>query len=635
MLDDDERDDRGFDDDGPDDDGPDLHATLDHLVRVYGLSPAQEDALHELAHLHDAAQQMLAEVIFGAIERREDPATSTALPDATPAIIEALQSGAREAGIDLGLLAHPDVAVALDVVALGGGPGGDMGLRLLADALGPMVPHQVRPAVLWLLGRSEDRAGFALEAERAYESALGIDPAFGPALESLAALANDRGDAARAMMLLDRAGIDASDGSYQMLLTYRSDDVVPIRRNDPCWCGSGRKVKQCHRGGPPLPLRRRATWLYHKASAFLQDGPWRYDILELAQERGRYSGDRGVIEALGDPLVMSAMLFEGGVLEAYADTRGPLLPADEFDLALKWINVDRGLYEVEEVERGVGMAVRNVLDGERVFVHEVLGSQDVHVGMLFVSLVLPVDDERFGFFGGIEPVSLTQRPEVIDLLDSCPEPIELVAMMTDRFAPTTFTTTTGDLLEPTTAVIKVAGRRSIAKAFTEVFGPGEDGQWTVGVDAGPIEEGQTIGGLLEVSGREVTISTMSVNRLDLILAVIEDTGLEFAVVSEERVDVNALLADRAVSGSAPARPLPAGPDLQDPQIAAVLEQAVRQYEERWLDEHIPALGGVTPREAAADPIRRRDLIALLNSFPTGEPGLMNTERLRGALALDK
>ena len=62
-----------------------------------------------------------------------------------------------------------------------------------------------------------------------------------------------------------------------------------------------------------------------------------------------------------------------------------------------------------------------------------------------------------------------------------------------------------------------------------------------------------------------------------------------------------------------------------------------EYERKWLDESIPALGGATPREALDDPTRREDLIRLLDSFddmPTG-PGAMSADRLRKTLGLDE
>src|SRR5690606_24366527 len=68
----------------------------------------------------------------------------------------------------------------------------------------------------------------------------------------------------------------------------------------------------------------------------------------------------------------------------------------------------------------------------------------------------------------------------------------------------------------------------------------------------------------------------------------------------------------------------------------VLETFGRAYEQRWLDMELPALGGRTPRQAAADPTLRPDLLTLLAEFdPMGEePGVMSTARIRTALGLD-
>jgi hypothetical protein len=71
---------------------------------------------------------------------------------------------------------------------------------------------------------------------------------------------------------------------------------------------------------------------------------------------------------------------------------------------------------------------------------------------------------------------------------------------------------------------------------------------------------------------------------------------------------------------------------------AVLEDTIRRKEESWLDEQIPALGGLTPRQAVSDPTRREDLITLLNEFDRTEdlpPQTLSFDasRLRKALGL--
>ena len=59
--------------------------------------------------------------------------------------------------------------------------------------------------------------------------------------------------------------------------------------------------------------------------------------------------------------------------------------------------------------------------------------------------------------------------------------------------------------------------------------------------------------------------------------------------------------------------------------------ATRRAGSTW---QIPALDGLTPREAASDPTRRDDLIRLLATFPAAtDPTQMDPERLRTMLGL--
>ena len=77
-------------------------------------------------------------------------------------------------------------------------------------------------------------------------------------------------------------------------------------------------------------------------------------------------------------------------------------------------------------------------------------------------------------------------------------------------------------------------------------------------------------------------------------------------------------------------------DPSDPEVRSVLAEVVAAYEQQWLDQPIPALGGQTHREAAGDPIGREQLTQLLASFPTPGPddvGVMDPDRLRAALDL--
>ncbi len=83
-------------------------------------------------------------------------------------------------------------------------------------------------------------------------------------------------------------------------------------------------------------------------------------------ERTRYAVDEDDdFAGMADPLVMDAVLFEGGAFEDFLVVRGALLPDDERALAEQWLLTDRSVFEVEEVHRGEGLTVRDVRTGDR------------------------------------------------------------------------------------------------------------------------------------------------------------------------------------------------------------------------------------------------------------------------------
>lgn len=75
-----------------------------------------------------------------------------------------------------------------------------------------------------------------------------------------------------------------------------------------------------------------------------------------------------------------------------------------------------------------------------------------------------------------------------------------------------------------------------------------------------------------------------------------------------------------------------------PTAAGALADFMREREDRWMDESVPALGGLTPREAAGDPLGRGQLEDLLDLFDRqGTPPsavTFDTARLRAALGVE-
>ncbi len=533
-------------------------------------------------------------------------------------------------------LAEPAIAEAVLAETIGTGSEGAAALGLFAETLEPLAPRDARPGLLWLRAKAYERLGHVAEAEATYQVAESMDPDWPLTLADLARYAGDRGDAERGLALLRRAGIPRDHAWVELLERFHAPPRPGLGRNQPCWCGSGRKYKKCHLGREQLPLAERAAWLYQKAGMFITDGPWHDLMIEVATERAQYADSPQAMRgAVGDPLVGDAVLFEGGAFADFVATRGGLLPDDERLLAEQWLLIERSVYEVEHVRRGHGFTMRDLRTGD---IHQVLehtASRQVNAGTMVCCRVVPAGDTT-QIFGGLEPVALHERDELTALLDAGPEPLELVAFLTRRFAPPALTNTEGEPMVLCDATLRVNDPAALTATLDETYQCDEDSetpQWFEHVTTHGMER---IRAVLRLEHDELHVNTNSEVRFDRVLDTLRKHGPLLTVVNESRRPIRDAREAAEFAARSPQRRDGAFLDPADPGVAAALEEFIRDYEQKWLDEPIPALAGYTPRAAAADPTRREDLKRLLDSFPADDsnPGAMNSDRLRAALDLN-
>lgn len=582
------------------------------LAERHGLEPDEAFALHTLTQVHGRISALLAADALDGI------ATN---PEVAPLITVA--TGLATALADP-LLAELLVAETVDV-----DPTGAPALGLLAETMEPKAPRAARVAVRWLRAVAHERVGDIVGAERELLAAESMDPDWPLPLLDLARIASDRGDAERGLALLRRAG-EPDHPLVDLLERHRAQPRKDVGRNEPCWCGSGRKYKKCHLGHEELPLAERVNWLYAKGFQHVIASGWTGLLMEVSHERGRYSADDDDDddEALADPLVLDAVLFEGGAFEEFVSVRGSLLPDDERSLAEQWLLVQRSVFEVEQVRRGEGLTLRDIRTGDIHEVRERTASRQLQAGQLICARVVPAGDGMVMY--GLEPVDLRERDALIELLDVEPDAVTLVAQLTRRFAPPKLVNTEGDPMVLCTATVQ--GRDLTEDALDGVYDrvDGEP-QWMEYVTTDGL---QRIRAALIFEGDTLKIETNSEARMDRVLATLSRLDATMTVLDDERQTIGdareaaALAAQMPITGSG-------GLDPDSPEMAAVLESFIRDYETRWLDESIPALDGYTPRQAADDPTRRGDLIRLLDSFPAGAAagGGMDADRLRAALGL--
>lgn len=403
-------------------------------------------------------------------------------------------------------------------------------------------------------------------------------------------------------------------------------------RNDPCPCGSGRKFKVCCMGTATLPIEDRSGWLFHKVVAFVTRPAARHRIgslIEVVAERAR----AGSVEELLAPL-FDAAIFLGGMIHEFVEERGVLLPADELVLAQVWMGERPKLWEVMARVPGSSIDLRDTRSGEVVTVRERTASRSVRDGQYLLGMVLPVGDARF-IFGAPMQIELRLRDSLVELLDSDPDEWDVAEWLGWAFAPPSLMNREG---EPT-VLFRLTFRSASAdwdvleQALTARFGePAGDGAWTetVEIDGEPV-----VRCFLRRQEDELVVEANSRRRRDRIVGILTDelpTDLE--LVDEQSRTMDELR--RTMDDHAPSSPSPEVP----PEATAALEEMIRARELGWLDEEIPALGGITPRQAADDPTRREDLVALLREFEGFEAAAVggvgfSASRLRGHLGLDE
>ncbi len=312
-------------------------------------------------------------------------------------------------------LAEPMVSVAIADESLGGDPHLGAMLAMILETIRPQTPRRALAGWHWLLGRCQDLLADFPATEAAYLKALEMDADFYPSMRELASLASLRGDAGRAVSLLQRAAVPADDPELLMVSRYVGDTRTDVGRNDPCWCGSGRKYKRCHLGRSDFDLAARRDWLYDKVSTWVRNGVGRELLIELAAASvDPAAGPEALFGAVLNPLLMDIAIFEGGLLDEFIDTRAAALPPDERDLLTDWSASRRGLFLVESTDRAGSFIVRDASSGAMV---TVLGeAAGTGVGDLVSLRALPADGS-WAAPGGVVPVATEQRELVAAMLE--------------------------------------------------------------------------------------------------------------------------------------------------------------------------------------------------------------------------
>lgn len=604
-------------------------AGLERADTTVAAAGADWHALHRwrrrraLARIHDLDEQggEALELVLGIAHRVADgdvDAFGAPVATASMALASAM------------FLSDPSLASAFVGELQGGGVAPEAIARfthLVLEHLDAEAADALSAGTRWVLARALDHEGEAEAAEAELERAVALDPEFPLAHRSLAAVASDRGDAVRALSLLEGADVEDDDPLLLEVAGFALQRPRPAAgRNELCPCGSGRKYKVCHLGRERHALVDRAPWLYLKARRYVHDGRQRRLGAELAGVMADASGQVGLsLELLETELVDDLVLCECGVLEVFLAERDALLPDDEAMLAASWSTIARSLFEVERAGRGE-LALRDLRTGDHVVVANVNDDARTGSGRLLLGRPLPVGD-TWRAFAGFVHVPDSMRDVFLVALDD-PDPYELAELIGRTFAPPDLRNTDNEPMVFHELRFTVPDPAHAAAALARDLQ--DDGEGAFSLVRDTAGQPRTVIMSVQLTGAELAITVNSDRRAEEAQALVARVLPDAVLVDD---DVRTL--DEAMRDVDDDERLVDAPDLDDADTAALLDEIMQHQERRWVDEPVPALDGMTPREAAADPIGRVELERLLRTFEArgGGPHTFDVSRLRALLDL--
>jgi hypothetical protein len=271
--------------------------------------------------------------------------------------------------------------------------------------------------------------------------------------------------------------------------------------------------------------------------------------------------------------------------------------------------------------------LRDLATGDRVKVIRVAGSAPVR-GSIMLGRPLPVGESHRAFSG-----FMSVRPDLVGealaLLEEG-DPDDLVTFLGSMHRPPAITNTDGEDMALTDITWSLPDGCRLDEALTGAGLTCDDGgTWTLVRDT--VNQKRSVIASLRVTGSRLEGHVNSAERASELLQLVADVAPGAVHLDTEVQDLDFLDLSAGPAGPPPTPSLP-----DDPAMRAALEEHIMRYEQEWLDTSIPALSGRTPREAAADPIAREDLVRLLATLPSeldGDTFGMSADRLRAALSL--
>lgn len=439
-------------------------------------------------------------------------------------------------------------------------------------------------------------------------------------------------------------------------------------RNEPCPCGSGQKYKRCCAGkkaaavrsvaAPGAPLHERDEKLVRKLVRYASarfGWDWLREAAEAFFEEPDFVPEYPETQ-LFMPWAVHHWEVEGRpVREWFLEERGATLPEADRTWLLSQRPVVLTIWEVLEVQQGVGVRVKDLLGSEERFVHEVRGSQVLLPRHAVLGRM--VEHEGLAVFCGMDPQPLPPLEadevvhgarKVLGVRGNRPVPRELLASEDTTLGLVLLWHEAADWLEaeaeqplglrntdgePILFVVDryafaPEARARVVEALGRLEGVEveEDGDvfrcsFLKQGNAMHASWENTIIGGAEVGADSLRLDANSVERADALRRRVEAScdGL-VRHRSREKTEPSKML--EGMEG----QPLPEMPQPSPEEMEALREFKASHYA-GWLDSKLLVLKGKSPRQAVRTRAGRHEVDVLLKELENREADLPVEERM--------
>jgi hypothetical protein len=426
-------------------------------------------------------------------------------------------------------------------------------------------------------------------------------------------------------------------------------------RNDPCWCGSGKKYKKCHlesdeksRTAPAGPQQTPPAGNSAEEAALrkrlIEFATGSMSKRELEESLKTFVGPEPPAGADDETLSMETVDW---VIHDYVPPRLGHPIIQEFlkrspgGLTLRqrhileaWSRARFSLYEVQEVRQGSGVRLKDLLAGGEFFVHDVNTSKRAATWDCYLARV----EEFEGRHLFTAAVLTLPRPLVAPFKEWATEAWQRSGLSWDAFLhshshlmrqeasrlinraaeqPPRMVSYEGDELVFSKARYEVLDEEALRREFdqSKVLLRGEDP-----ADYGWLDEtedengGRRAYGHIHIAGGELTLECNSRQRLKRGKALLRNLAGEYLRHLDDHFKPwQSAVRDRKDS------PVPPEPSSLPPEVEReMVEKVLAEHYRKWPDMPLPALDGKTPRQAVRTPKGRAQVVDLLKLFENGE-----------------